>query len=109
MKISLNWLKEFVEVPVGPRELKRDLTMLGVNVESYAQVGDDFVFDAEVTSNRPDCLSHLGVAREAATHYRKALKLPSYQVKDLGDPAAAEISIETADEKLCPRYCGRVI
>jgi phenylalanyl-tRNA synthetase beta chain len=109
MKISLNWLKEFVEVPVGPRELKRDLTMLGVNVESYAPVGDDFVFEAEVTTNRPDCLSHLGVAREAATHYRKALKQPSFQVKDLGDPAAAEISIETADEKLCPRYCGRVI
>ncbi|MGE5325866.1 MAG: phenylalanine--tRNA ligase subunit beta [Deltaproteobacteria bacterium] len=109
MKISLNWLKEFVEVPVGPRELKRDMTMLGVNVESYAPVGEDFVFEAEVTSNRPDCLSHLGVAREAATHYRKALKQPSYQVKDLGDPAAAEISIETSDDKLCPRYCGRVI
>jgi phenylalanyl-tRNA synthetase beta chain len=109
MRISLNWLKEFVEVPVGPRELKRDLTKLGVNVESYAQAGDDWVLEAEVTTNRPDCLSHLGVAREIATCYRKPLKLPSPQVKDLGDPAAAEISIETADEALCPRYCGRVI
>ncbi len=109
MKISLNWLKEFVEVPVAPRELTRDLTMLGVNVESSAHVGDDFVFEAEVTSNRPDCLSHLGVAREVATHYHKPLKQHEYLVKDLGDPASAEVSIETADEKLCPRYCGRVI
>lgn len=109
MKISLGWLKEFVEIPVGPRELKRDLTRLGVNVESYAQAGSDWVLEAEVTTNRPDCLSHLGVARELAACYRKPLKLPSPQVKDLGDPAAAEISIETADETLCPRYCGRVI
>jgi phenylalanyl-tRNA synthetase beta chain len=109
MKISLNWLKEFVEIPVGPRELKRDLTNLGINVESYAEAGDDWVLDAEVTTNRPDCLSHLGIAREISTCYRKPLHLPSPQVKDLGDPASAEISIETADETLCPRYCGRVV
>lgn len=109
MKISLGWLKEFVEVPTGPRELKRDLTKLGLNVESCAQVGDDWVLEIEVTTNRPDCLSHLGVAREAATFYRKPLKHPSFRVKDLGDPASAEISIETADPTLCPRYCGRVV
>jgi phenylalanyl-tRNA synthetase beta chain len=109
MKVSINWLKEFVEVPAGPRELKRDLTNLGINVESYAEVGDDWVLDAEVTTNRPDCLSHYGVAREVATHYGKPLKRLSFDVKDLGDPAAAEISIETADETLCPRYCGRVV
>lgn len=109
MKISLGWLKEFVEVPAGPRELARDLTKLGVNVESFAQAGDDWVLEAEVTTNRPDCLSHYGVAREIATYYRKPLKRLSFSVKDLGDPASAEISIETADETLCPRYCGRVI
>lgn len=109
MKISLNWLKEFVDFGAGPRELKRDLTKLGLNVESYAQAGDDWVLDVEVTTNRPDCLSHLGVAREVATFYHKPLKRPSYRVKDLGDPASAEISIESADRTLCPRYCGRVI
>ena len=109
MKISLSWLKEFVEVPGGPRELKRDLTKLGLNVESYAQAGDDWVLEVEVTTNRPDCLSHLGVAREVATFYRKPLKRPSFRVKDLGASASAEISIETADKTLCPRYCGRVI
>ncbi len=109
MKISVNWLKEFVDVPAGPRELKRDLTEVGLNVESYAAAGDDWVLDVEVTTNRPDCLSHLGVAREAATHYRRPLKRPSFRVKDLGAPAEAEISIETRDKTLCPRYCGRVL
>ena len=54
MKISLNWLKEFVDVTAEPRELRRDLTMIGLNTESVEQVGDDWVFDVEVTTNRPD-------------------------------------------------------
>lgn len=109
MKISVGWLKEFVDVAAGPRELKHDLTEIGLNVESYAAAGEDWVLDVEVTTNRPDCLSHLGVAREVATHYRRPLKRPSFRVKDLGAPASAEISIESRDKSLCPRYCGRVV
>ena len=48
--------------------------MVGLNVESVTAVGDDWVLDVEVTTNRPDCLSHYGVAREVATLYRKPLK-----------------------------------
>lgn len=109
MKISLEWLKEFVEVPVAPKELARDLTMLGLNVESVAEAGGDRVLDVEVTTNRPDCLSHLGVARELATLYGKPLKPPKIVVKETGGEASAEISIEIADPDLCARYCGRVI
>lgn len=109
MKISVGWLKEFVDVPVGPRELKRDLTELGLSVESYTSAGEDWVLEVEVTTNRPDCLSHLGVAREAATHYRLPLRRPSFRVKDLGAPTAAEISIESREKVLCPRYCARVV
>ena len=74
MKISVNWLKEFVEIASTPRQLKSDLTMIGLNTESLAQVGDDWVLDVEVTTNRPDCLNHYGVARELATLYRQPLK-----------------------------------
>lgn len=109
MRISLAWLREFVEVPVEPRELKRDLTMSGLNVESYEPVGDDWVLEVEVTTNRPDCLSHYGVAREVATFYRKPLKRLEFPVKEAGATAASEISIEIADPDLCARYCGRVI
>jgi phenylalanyl-tRNA synthetase beta chain len=109
MKISVNWLSEFVEIPSDPRRLKADLTMVGLNVESYEQVGDDWVLDVEVTTNRPDCLSHFGVARELAALYREPLKRPEITLKESGAPASDAASIEIVDPDLCARYCGRVI
>src|SRR3989442_13296068 len=109
MKASLNWLKEFVEVAAEPRKLKADLTMIGLGVESFVSVRGDVVLDIEVTTNRPDCLSHYGIARELATHYRKPLQPLRVAVKESGKPAAGEVSIEIADADLCARYCGRVV
>jgi phenylalanyl-tRNA synthetase beta chain len=109
MKISLGWLKEFADVAGDPRRLKADLTMLGLNVESFAQVADDWVLEVEVTTNRPDCLSHYGVARELATLYHQPLKPLEVRVKESGPPATEAASIEIADPDLCARYCGRVV
>ena len=109
MKVSLNWLKEFVEVPVQPRRLKADLTAIGLNVESFQAVGDDVVFEVEVTTNRPDCLSHYGIAREVAALYRRRLKTLEFVCKEVPAPASAEASIEILNPELCARYCGRVI
>jgi phenylalanyl-tRNA synthetase beta chain len=109
MKISVHWLKEFVEVTSDPRQLKSDLTMIGLNTESFAPVGDDWVLDVEVTTNRPDCLSHYGVARELATLYRQPLKRVGVFLKESGGPASAAAAIEIADPDLCARYCGRII
>src|SRR5208283_3639415 len=109
MKISVNWLKEFVDIARDPRQLKSDLTMIGLNTESLAQVGDDWVLDVEVTTNRPDCLNHYGVARELATRYRQPLKKLDFAVKESGGPAAGVVSIEIFDPDLCARYCGRVV
>ena len=109
MKVSLNWLKEFVEIRTEPRQLKADLTMVGLNVESVAPVGDDWVLEVEITTNRPDCLSHYGVAREVATLYRKPLKRLEVFVRESGARTSEEVSIQIADPDLCARYCGRVI
>src|SRR5579872_6013959 len=109
MKISVNWLKEFLDITQEPRELKSDLTMIGLNTESAIQVGDDWVLDVEVTTNRPDCLSHYGVARELATHYRLPLKKVEVVVKESGRPARDSASIELSAPDLCARYCGRVV
>ncbi len=109
MKISLHWLKEFVDVPSDPRRLKADFTMIGLGVESFVAVGGDVVLDIEVTTNRPDCLSHYGVAREVSTLYRKPLKRVAVQVKESDQSAAKEAAIKIADPDLCARYCGRVI
>ncbi len=109
MKISVNWLKEFVKIESSPRQLKSDLTMIGLNTESLAQVGDDWVLDVEVTTNRPDCLNHYGVARELATLYRQPLEKVEVSVKESGRPAQEVMSIEISDPDLCARYCGRVV
>jgi len=109
MKVSLNWLKEFVEIPVEPQRLKSDLTMVGLNVESVAAVGDDWVLEVEITTNRPDCLSHAGVARELAALYRKPLALPQIRLKESATPASSAASIQIIAPDLCARYCGRVI
>ena len=109
MRVSLDWLKEFVDVTADARELRAALTNVGLGVESLESVGNDFVFDVEVTTNRPDCLNHYGVAREVATLYRLPLKPVEVRVKESTAPASREISIEIADPDLCARYCGRVI
>ncbi len=109
MKISVNWLKEFVKIESSPRQLKSDLTMIGLNTESLVQVGDDWVLDVEVTTNRPDCLNHYGVARELATLYRQPLEKVEVSVKESGRPAQEVMSIEISDPDLCARYCGRVV
>jgi phenylalanyl-tRNA synthetase beta chain len=109
MKISLSWLKEFVDVTTDPRQLQSDLTMIGLNTESFAPVGDDWVLDVEVTTNRPDCLSHYGVARELATLYSKPLNRVETVVAASGGTASVAAAIEIADPDLCARYCGRVL
>ncbi len=109
MKVSLNWLKDFVDVPADPRELKSRLTMLGLGVESFTADGEDEILEAEITTNRPDCLSHYGIAREIATTYLKPLKRLDVVVKESEPAASGEIGIEILNPDLCARYCGRVI
>src|SRR6516165_5583020 len=109
MKVSLNWLREFADIPLDPKDVERGLTLLGLGVESLAQSDSDWVLDLEVTTNRPDCLSHYGVAREASTWYRKPLKRLEYTLKESRTRTAGEVSIEIVDGDLCARYCGRVV
>ena len=109
MKISLNWLIEFADIPLNPKDVERGLTLLGLGVESITQSDSDWVLDVEVTTNRPDCLSHYGMAREASTWYRKPLKRLEYTLKESRTRAAGEVSIEIVDTDLCARYCGRVV
>ena len=68
----------------------------------------DTVFEYEVTSNRVDCYSVIGIAREAAATFRKPFILPEVAVKGNGEKAEDYISVEVLDKELCPRYCARV-
>lgn len=68
----------------------------------------DTVFEYEVTSNRVDCYSVLGIAREAAATFQKPFLAPEITVKEIGGDVNDYISVEVLDHKLCPRYCARV-
>jgi phenylalanyl-tRNA synthetase beta chain len=109
VKISLNWLREFVEVPVDAARLGQDVTLVGLAVDSTETAGNDTVFELDVTTNRPDCLNHVGVAREVSAMYGTALRVPAVEVRESGQRAHDIFSISIADPDLCARYCGRYI
>lgn len=68
----------------------------------------DTVFEYEVTSNRVDCYSVIGIAREAAATFRKPFYPPVVQVRENGEKVEDYVSVEVQDKELCPRYCARV-
>ena len=74
MIVSWNWLNDYVPLKVTPAELVERLMMAGLNHEGTEQLGNDWAIDLEVTSNRPDCLGHIGIAREAAVLFDLPLK-----------------------------------
>lgn len=109
MKISVKWLSEFVDAPENPRELKTVLTMAGLGVEAITPREDDWILEVEVTTNRPDCLSHYGIAREVAVACRKPLKKLECILNQAPAATSSEISIEIRDPELAARYCGRIV
>jgi len=109
MKISLNWLSDYVDVSMPLREMTDLFTRIGLNVEEAIETDTDVVLDLEVTSNRPDCLGHLGVARELAAAAGLEFRPPDIgplrtrgRVEDL-------TRVDVLDPDLCPRYTARVI
>jgi phenylalanyl-tRNA synthetase beta chain len=109
MIVSFNWLKDYVDLDVTPEELERRLMMAGLNHESTERVGDDLAIDLEVTSNRPDCLGHLGIAREAAVLFHRALQYPPAAPRESRPPIAELTRVTVECQDLCPRYTARVI
>jgi phenylalanyl-tRNA synthetase beta chain len=106
MKISLSWLKDYVAVNIPPEKLAHKLTMAGFEVEHIEKVAGDSVFELEITPNRPDCLSMLGIARELSAIFNKPLKSP---FKKFPAPKASRAAVTIEDKKDCSRYIGTVI
>jgi len=109
MKVLFNWLKEFVELKATPADLRARLSTSGTAVDAIEESAAGPMLDAELTANRPDCLGHYGIAREAATLYRLALKpvKPKFTASAAPVSQAASVVIETPE--LCSRFTARVI
>jgi phenylalanyl-tRNA synthetase beta chain len=111
MKLSPNWIRDFVDLTVDDRRLAEDLTNVGISVEGISGAGTDTVFEMEIGTNRPDAMNHYGVAREAAAIYDLPLKALSAVSSQLSAKAAhdAPFPITVEEPQLCPRFSAQVI
>ncbi|MCU0713214.1 MAG: phenylalanine--tRNA ligase subunit beta [Pirellula sp.] len=109
MLVSWEWLSDYVNLSVGHEEMASRWAMTGLNHESTSIVGGDPVVDLEVTSNRGDCLGHIGVAREAAVLLKQELCIPQPKPSQGSHLASKVIAVENRFPDGCPRYIARVI
>ncbi len=109
MKVVYNWLKEFVDVAATPEELASRLALSGTNIGGVENGAHGAVIEAEVSSNRPDCLGHYGIAREVAAIYKLPLKHVSPKPAEGAAKASDAVKVEIQSPELCGRFTARVI
>ena len=112
MKISLEWLAQYLPAPSGPIDASAAadaLTAGGLNVESITPLGDDTILDVEVTSNRGDCLCHIGVARELAALLKREFREVTPVISESPTAAASVAAVQIDALDLCPHYTARIL
>ena len=109
MNISYNWLKDLIETNLSPREMADKLTRVGLAVEGIHEFADDFVFDIDLTSNRPDCLSHLGVARELAAISKSEMQSSKPKIEEQKTDIENRDLAAIQDSDLCSRFTARIV
>jgi len=115
MKVPLEWLKEYVTIKMTGRQLAERLTTAGLEVTGVSLVNRDELLDLEITPNRADCLSVIGLAREVAAVLSEPLKMSKVVAAPAGrkgrtaSPQSTPVRITIEDRKGCPRYLGRLI
>ncbi|MGC8861873.1 MAG: phenylalanine--tRNA ligase subunit beta [Armatimonadota bacterium] len=122
MRVSVDWLREYVDFDCPPSELAVKLTMAGLEVEEsreltardFADMGGsgekgDVIWDTKVTPNRGDWLSMIGTAREVGAVVGARMRMPEPKVREGDPPASESVRISILDPDLCRRYVGVLI
>jgi len=109
MFISYNWLHELTGTILSPNEVRESLTMVGLAIDAIESKGEDQILDVEVPSNRPDCLSHVGIAREVSVIESGQIIFPKAEAPQVQGHASDFASVEILSPDLCPRYAARVV
>ncbi|MDA0712899.1 MAG: phenylalanine--tRNA ligase subunit beta [bacterium] len=113
MLLSFKWLSEFIKLPskITVDEVANALTMAGIEVEGFKQITelDDCILDVQVTPNRSDALSHIGIARELAAIFDCRFHMPNNNVKELGIHTHDMVHVKVEAKEACPRYACRII
>src|SRR5947199_1881945 len=108
MKLSRDWLSDSIDLTdLSDEELGRRFTEIGHAVESVEQHGDDTVFDLEITTNRVDAMSHLGMARELAAALGRELRATPRFEGETTTEGSVKVRIEAPE--MCARFSGYVI
>lgn len=109
MKILLSWLSDYIETGLATEQIAEVLSDLGLPCEGIERLGNDAVIDVEVTSNRGDCLSYIGVARELAAATGRQVKVPVVELDESDKDVTEFASVEIVEPDLCGRYTARII
>ena len=109
MKILLSWLNDYIETGLDPEKITDILSDLGFPCEGMEKFDGDTVIDIEVTSNRGDCLSYIGIARELAAFTGKQLTVPAVELQESTKDVTDLAGIEILEPDLCWRYTARII
>ena len=109
MIISLNWLKDYIELDLSLPVLIEKLNMIGLMVEDWEEKSSDVILDIETYANRPDTLGHLGVARELAAALELGIKEQKWPLTEIEQKTSDLADVRIWDDELCPRYSGMVI
>src|SRR3954470_21013771 len=98
MKLSAQWICDFIDLAVDNNRLAEDLTNIGLSVEGISGTGADTVFEMEIGTNRPDAMNHYGVAREAAA----LCKVPLKPIKNSAAKAASSSTARNGTTEVVP-------
>ncbi len=106
MKVSYEWISEILKKRIEPEELLKVFPSIGLGVEAFEKSDDDYIFDLEITPNRPDLLGMIGVARQVSAYYGEKL---DFKFEDLRTENRNRIEIEIEDKKDCERYGALIV
>ena len=109
MKISLEWLREYVSFDQSAEQIGDILSNRGFPIEGIEAADGDTVLNVELTSNRGDCLGHIGIAREIASALGKSVTMPVVKLEESEQDIASFVSVRIDEPTLCGRYTARVI
>src|SRR3954453_21540446 len=109
MIVSWNWLTDYLRLDMPVDALTERLALTGLNHESTADVGGDLAIDLEVTSNRPDCLTHIGVAREIGGLFERPVREHDPRPPASGAPTESRAGVRIEAPDLCPRFTARLV
>ncbi len=109
MKISIDWLKDYIALDLPNSDVIEALNSIGILVDDWEETGGDTILELETYANRPDTLGHVGVARELGAALGLEQKKIEAAVLESEENISDHFSVQIWDEDLCPRYCGKIV